>query len=92
LIVAGADDDRVSISHVKDYSLELLNLGKQVSLWIDEDEGHGFANRTSMAAYYYLTELMLATYLQGRLQPLDDDSVAHYIDRKLLLRAGPLTP
>jgi dipeptidyl aminopeptidase/acylaminoacyl peptidase len=88
LIVAGADDDRVSISHVKDYSLELLNLGKQVSLWIDEDEGHRFANRTSMAAYYYLTELMLATYLRGRMQPLNDEGVAHYIDRKLLLRAG----
>jgi dipeptidyl aminopeptidase/acylaminoacyl peptidase len=90
LLLAGADDDRVSISHVKDYSLELLNLGKEVSLLIDEDEGHGFEGGQAMNAYYYLTELMLEHYLQGRLQPLDDPALAKYIERKLLLRAGPL--
>lgn len=90
LVMAGADDDRVSISRVKDYSLELVNLGKPISLLIDEDEGHGFTGGHSMAAYYYLTELMLAEYLQGRLQPLEDARVASYIERKLMLRSGPL--
>lgn len=90
LIIAGADDERVSIGHVKDYSLELLNLGKQISLLIDEDEGHGFNGGHSMAAYYYLTELMLGEYLGGRVQPLEPGSIANYIERKLMLRAGPL--
>lgn len=90
LVMAGADDDRVSIDHVKDYSLELVNLGKQITLLIDEDEGHGFTGGHSMAAYYYLTELMLGEYLQGRVQPLRPGSVASYLERKLLLRAGPL--
>lgn len=79
-----------SISHVKDYSLELVNLGKDISLLIDEDEGHGFQSGRAMQAYYYLTELMLGEYLQGRVQPIEARDLANYIERKLMLRAGPL--
>lgn len=88
LLIAGADDDRVSIGHVKNYSLGLVNLGKQVSLLIDEDEGHGFQDGRALEAVYYLTERMLGEYLQGRVQAIDDPRMAHYIERRLLLRAG----
>lgn len=88
LLMAGADDDRVSIAHVKEYSLRLFNQRKTLSLLIDEDEGHGLSSPIARRAYFYLTESMLAHYLGGASEPLEDPLLAAYIKRKLLLNSN----
>ena len=89
LLLAGADDDRVSISHVKDYSLQLFNQRNTLSLLIDEDQGHGLTSPLARQAYFYLSETMLAYYFGGISQPLEDPLLAAYIQRKLLLNSDP---
>ncbi|MES2604226.1 MAG: prolyl oligopeptidase family serine peptidase, partial [Pseudomonadota bacterium] len=88
LIMAGADDDRVDINHVKQYSLQLFNQGKTLSLLIDEDAGHGYGSARAKHADIYLTELFLSHYLGGALEPLDDPLVAHYIKRRMLMNSN----
>lgn len=85
LIVAGADDASVDIAHVKNYTLQLANLGKKVTLFVDEDAGHALAAPRTQQALYSMIEKMLGIYLGGRSQPAEDPALAAYIQRKLLL-------
>jgi dipeptidyl aminopeptidase/acylaminoacyl peptidase len=89
LVSAGADDDRIDIRHVKDYSLHLLNKNKKLALLIDEDEGHGLLSDEASEMSLYLTEAMLAQHLGGRLQALDDPLMRQYLDEKLMLNTVP---
>jgi len=89
LVSAGADDNRIDIRHVKDYALHLLNESKQLALLIDEDEGHGFLSDEASEMSLYLTEVMLARHLGGRLQTLGDPLLHQYLDERLLLNTVP---
>jgi dienelactone hydrolase len=89
LLVAGADDDRIDIKHVKDYALRLLNQGNALSLLIDEDEGHNFFADEASEATLYLVEEMLALHLGGRKQGLDDDVLRKYLADRFLLNTVP---
>ncbi|MDT8399698.1 MAG: prolyl oligopeptidase family serine peptidase [Pseudomonadales bacterium] len=85
LILAGADDDRIPIAHVKDVSLQLFNQGKPMSLFIEEDEGHSNWSRYGMLSYMALQEAFLSHYLDGNSQPVMDAALRGYIAEKLLL-------
>lgn len=89
LLVAGADDDRIDVKHVKDYALRLLNQGKALSLLIDEDEGHGLLADEASEAALYLMEEMLALHLGGRKQGLDDPVLRTYLGERFLLNTIP---
>lgn len=89
LLVAGADDDRIDIKHVKDYALRLLNQGNALSLLIDEDEGHGFLADEASEAALYLMEEMLALQLGGRKEGLDDAVLRAYLAERFLLNTVP---
>src|SRR5690606_8370330 len=88
LLVAGADDDRVDIRQVKDLALRLLNQGNPLSLLIDEDEGHGLLSDDASEASLFLMEEMLALYLGGRKQGLDDPLLQQYLQQRLLLNTN----
>jgi dipeptidyl aminopeptidase/acylaminoacyl peptidase len=89
LLIAGADDDRIDIRHVRDYALRLLNQGNALSLLIDEDEGHGFLADEASEATLYLMEEMLALHLGGRKQGLDDAVLQTYLAERFLLNTTP---
>jgi dipeptidyl aminopeptidase/acylaminoacyl peptidase len=89
LVVAGADDDRIDIKHVKDYALQLFEQGNAISMLIDEDEGHGLLSDAASEATLYLMEEMLALYLGGRTQGLDDAVLHQYLQQRLLLNTNP---
>lgn len=88
LILAGAKDDRVPIAHVKEYALTLLNGAKDVSLLIDDDQGHTLESKHATLAYLYLLEEFLATYVGGRKQPLDDAAIEAYVHDALVLNSN----
>jgi dipeptidyl aminopeptidase/acylaminoacyl peptidase len=91
LLIAGGDDQQVPISHVKDYALALLNQQKTVSLFLDEDEGHGIGQtgKRSKLTYFWMAEEFFATYLGGRKQPLNDPELARYIKQRMLINTNP---
>ncbi len=88
LVIAGADDDRIDIRQVKDFSLKLLNQGKGLSLLIDENEGHGFLSNEASEASLFLMEEMLALHLGGRREGLDDSMLKQYLRQRLLLNTN----
>ena len=88
LIIAGADDDRVSIAQVKEYSLDLFNAGKPVTVVIDEDMGHGTSEEVAALANLYLIESFFAEYLGGNLEPLQNPHVRQYVEEKILLQGN----
>ena len=90
LVIAGADDAQVPFSHVKDYSLALLDMNKPLALFIDEDQGHGIgqAGAATRLEYLYLAETFLGTYLEGRVQPADA-TLEQAIASKLQINALP---
>ncbi len=65
LIVAGGQDERVPIRGITDYAARLRTLGKDVSLFVDDQANHGIADERSREAYYYLMETMLHRQLGG---------------------------
>jgi len=88
LIIAGADDERVGIDHVKDYSLQLLNNGNTITAVFDEDEGHNFTDRESTAATRYLLEAILSLYLGGESEDLTDTRILDYLVENLKINSN----
>lgn len=90
LVIAGGADAQVPISHVKDYSLALLNQNKPLALYLDEDQGHGIgqAGVATQLEYLYLAETFLGTYLDGKAQSADV-MLEQEIARKLQFNALP---
>ena len=79
LVIAGADDERVGIAHVKDYTLQLLNMGKEITAVIDDDEGHIFTEEESTAATRYLIDEFLSLYLGGSVEELTGHRLKDYL-------------
>lgn len=83
LVIAGGDDDRVGIAHVKDYTLRLLNSGKPITAVLDDDEGHRFTDEESRAATRYLTQEFLSLNLDGPLVESPTPRVKSYLRRNV---------
>ena len=65
LIVAGGQDERVPIRGITDYAARLRVLGKDVSLFVDDQANHGIADERSREAYFFLMESLLHRRLGG---------------------------
>lgn len=65
LILAGGQDERVPIRGITHYAALLRTLGKDVSLFVDGEAGHGIADEQSREGYYFLMETMLQRRLRG---------------------------
>jgi len=88
LVLAGGEDDRVPIRGVTHYAATLQQLGKDISLLIDENAGHGIADPRTREAYLYLEELMLQRALGGAAPDAPGKELESHLKRTLRLR-GP---
>ena len=88
LLLAGGEDERVPIRGVTDYATRLKALDKDVSLFVDDQAGHGIGDPRTREAYLYLEEVLLHRHLGGgEPQPADAALRAHL--RRNLRLVGP---
>ena len=92
LVISGSNDDRVGIAHVKDYVLQLFSLGKEITVVIDEDEGHTFTNEESTEAVRYLVDKFLSIYLRGTAEELTNEKVENYLLENVRINSNPQYP
>lgn len=85
LIVAGGEDRRVGIAGVIEYAARLKLAGKDVSLLIDPDAGHGTRDALAREANLYLLETMLHRHLGGEPPTPPDAALRGYLDENLRL-------
>ncbi|MFY2762565.1 prolyl oligopeptidase family serine peptidase [Arenimonas sp. MALMAid1274] len=85
LILAGGQDERVPIRGVTHYAALLRTLGKDVSLFVDEDADHGIADDRSREAYYFLMERMLHETLGGPAPEPADAALQRHLQQYLRL-------
>lgn len=88
LVMAGGNDQNVPVSGVKDYTLELLNLGKPVSFMLDNNLAHGGWPDFETGAILFLMETFLAQHLGGRKQAMDDPMLGDYLEITLLINSN----
>ena len=92
LMVAGAEDDRVSIVDVKHYASRLHEAGRSVGLWIDTDAGHDFETAHMGESVAWLTERFLAEHLGGRKVPPTDPEIDVYLSSRAVLGDVDMAP
>jgi dipeptidyl aminopeptidase/acylaminoacyl peptidase len=92
LLLAGAKDERVALKSVTHYAAQLKALGKDVSLLIDPDSGHGLDEPLAREAQLYLLERMLHRHLGGRTSDGANSELRRYLERNLLLTGEGLKP
>ena len=88
LLLAGGEDDRVPIRGVTHYAATLKRLGKDVSLLVDAEAGHGVADPRTREAYFYLEELLLQRALHGPAPEPPGKVLAAHLERTLRLQTG----
>ena len=74
LIMAGKRDDRVSSDEVLEYAIKLDKQNKPISMLLAENQGHSYHSDHARIAYFYLLETMLARYLDGQHEALNESS------------------
>jgi dipeptidyl aminopeptidase/acylaminoacyl peptidase len=92
LLLAGAKDERVAVKSVTHYAARLKALGKDVSLLIDPDSGHGLDEPLASKAQLYLLERMLHRHLGGRTSEGADPELGRYLERNLRVTGEGLKP
>ncbi len=89
LILAGGQDERVPIRGITHYAALLRTLGKDISLFVDDEADHGIAAEYSREAYYFLMETMLHRHLGGGQAAPPSAALRQHLQRHLRL-AGQL--
>ena len=89
LLVAGGEDRRVGIAGVIEYAARLKLAGKDVSLLVDADAGHGSREPVVREANLYLLETMLHAHLGGAAPTAPDAALHRYLALNLRLCGRP---
>lgn len=89
LLVAGGEDRRVGIAGVIEYAARLKLAGKDVSLLVDADAGHGSREPVVREANLYLLETMLHAHLGGAAPTAPDAALHRYLAMNLRLCGRP---
>jgi dipeptidyl aminopeptidase/acylaminoacyl peptidase len=84
LIIAGARDDKVALSSVTDYVLQLQERGRPVSLLVAPDEGHMPRKAVTRQAYLWLLQEMLHQHLGGPAVPAPGAELAAYLKQNMI--------
>jgi dipeptidyl aminopeptidase/acylaminoacyl peptidase len=84
-MMAGGQDDRVSVARVKDFAIRLNQANKPITLLVDEKEGHSPEHEVAREAYAYLLEKALATHLKTGYQVTISDNLKRYLKRNLII-------
>lgn len=90
LILAGGRDEKIAVADVKHYALALHELGRDVSLLVDEEVGHSFAEEPIQLVYAHLVERFLALHLGGQCAARRSPEIDAYLQTRLLLRGSSL--
>ena len=83
LIMAGGRDPKVDLVDVTHYAGALHGLGRDVSLWVDQEMGHSFDRPSRQQSYLYLLERFLGAHLGGRVGPPPQGHLASEVSSKL---------
>lgn len=83
LVVAGANDERVGIAGIIEYTARARLADKDVSLYLDPNAGHRLRDDTARETALYLIELMLHRHLGMPAPVAPDPAIADAISRHL---------
>ncbi|MGE4070821.1 MAG: prolyl oligopeptidase family serine peptidase [Lysobacterales bacterium] len=92
VLFAGGQDQRVAIRSVTHYAARLLELGKDVDLYIEKRAGHEPDGAVPREAWLSLLEQALQRELGGTAPPPPDPAVASYLQRNQRIERGRLRP
>ena len=92
LIVAGGQDERVPIRGVTHYAATLRTLGKDATLFVDQEADHGVAGELSREAWFYLMEALLHRRLGGPAPAPPSGALQRHLDQHLRLRGSDFPP
>jgi len=90
LVLAGGRDLLVDLVDVEHYALALDELGRDVSLLVDDERGHNFESQLMRRATLYLLERFLARHLGGVRGADADPRLAAYLAANLRLTGESL--
>jgi len=90
LILAGGLDERVPIRGITHYAALLRTLGKDASLFVDDQADHGIADERSREAYYFLMETLLHRTLGGAEPEPASAALRTHLQRHLRLTGASL--
>jgi dipeptidyl aminopeptidase/acylaminoacyl peptidase len=91
LLLAGADDERVPIRSVTHYAAELKSLGKDFSLFIDDQGRHHLEDPRTREAYFYLMEEFLHRRLGGAAAQPPSKALREHLRRNLRVKGRDLS-
>jgi dipeptidyl aminopeptidase/acylaminoacyl peptidase len=91
LLLAGADDERVPIRSVTHYAAELKSLGKDFSLFIDDQGRHQLEDPRTREAYFYLMEEFLHRRLGGAAAQPPGKALREHLRRNLRVKGRDLS-
>ena len=89
-ILAGEQDDKVSILNVRNYASQLESLGKDVTLLSAPNEGHRFMHPTAVEAKFYLIEKALNQHIGGKLQKSLSQQASHFLKKHIVIGSNQL--
>ncbi|GAB2665893.1 S9 family peptidase [Arenimonas aestuarii] len=90
LLFAGGRDERVAFRGVSHYAATLALLGKDVSLFVEPDAGHGMDDPLTREAWLYLVEGALHRHLGSDPPEPPSPALEAYLARSLRLRGSVL--
>lgn len=90
LLFAGGRDERVAFRGVSHYAATLALLGKDVSLFVEPDAGHGMDEPLTREAWLYLVEGALHRHLGSDAPEPPSRALKDYLKRSLRLRGSVL--
>ncbi len=91
LVMAGGQDVKIDVTDVKHYASLLADAGRDVTLLIDDEAGHGFETPHMRSALFFLMDQFLAKHLGGPAPAFDDPELEAYMDGRLRLVGESLT-
>lgn len=91
-MLAGGQDDRVSVARVKDFAIRLKQANKPISLLVDEKEGHSPKHDIAHEAYAYVLEKALAKHLGTEYQQDVSIHLRRYLTRNIIIDNNGLLP
>ena len=92
VLFAGGQDQRVAIRSVTHYAARLLELGKDVDLYIERRAGHEPDGAVPREAWLYLLEHSLQRELGGKAPEAPGTAIAEYLQRHQRIARGRLLP
>jgi dipeptidyl aminopeptidase/acylaminoacyl peptidase len=91
-MLAGGQDERVSVARVKDFAIRLNQANKPISLLVDEEQGHSPKHDIAREAYAYVLEKALAKHLDTEYQQDVSIHLKRYLTRNIIIDNNGLLP